>query len=293
MKNENSRKLIIVGIALIILIISLFQNFVSFSTLTSEIALTMNTIDVKGCLIVCGGLGALILGFMIINKPAIFFGYLLSLGGYVYTAFVIIKASKLASGYNRLSDIVNIDLHLGFYLYVLSAIMLLISLFVKSDNSEVEDNKYDVEQLDRDSFLLCNMVLGVKEIPFNTLVLLKRDDNDLLINYQNGETCNTYKIPLNTIVDIVLSQDMSIGNEDNSLDGMSTVLAYSLFGGNLIAAMGASEIMNAVTDDYEKTEFKTCFVITIKYKNGDEESEIKVKAKKNPKEFIKKFKNME
>lgn len=294
--KKNYKTLFVLG-ALILLIISEFQTFITLSSMSGNEILSIDTIKVKGTIIVGIGIILLLYGCKSKNIVTLFAGYLASLGGYTYTYFSLLKVIKIIEGTGsiKVRGIINIKYEMGFYLYVLSAVVILISIFV-NHKEKVETGNYNTEELDFDSFLLCNKILGIKEIPYNALVLLKKSDNNLSIEYQYEEKINNYLIPLNTIKDISSTQDMAIDYSSNELEDFNsanTLLSYSLLAGHPLAAMGANKLLDELTVDYEKGKITSWFIITIKYEQDGEILELKFKTKKNPRKFIEKLKNME
>ena len=289
-KNKTNPKLLVLLLGLCIFIISMFQKYVVIASLSGKIQISMNTADINGTLFVA--IGIIIILYSLKKQDGIIslIGYLVSLGGYTYAFASTIKALNLSS------DSIEISFGIGFYLYIISAIILLISVFVKKEKIIIDNENYNVEKLDTDSFILCNMLLGIKEIPYNSLLLLKKSDSNLSIEYQYEEKINNYLIPLNTIKDISSTQDMAIDYSSNELEDFNsanTLLSYSLLAGHPLAAMGANKLLDELTVDYEKGKITSWFIITIKYEQDGEIHELKFKTKKNPQKFIEKLKNME
>lgn len=295
MKNTN-KKLLLVIVALVIFIVALFQKFIIFLGISGEVAKTYDTFGIKGTIFVEIGIIVIIYGYLKRNTIGSIIGYLLSLGGYSYTFFTLFKLLNSGVNGKKFTDILTPVYGLGFYLYILSAVILIISIFIKNNTDDVDKSNYNIEGIDKDSFILCNMILGIKEIPFNSLVLLKKVDNALSIDFHNGDNVSSHTIPLDSIIDMSISEDLSVSHGDlltSNVTSANTLLSYSLLAGHPLAAMGANALLDNLTADYEKTDVKTWFIITIKYKQNEEELEIRFKTSKNPKSFVDKFKNME
>ena len=288
-------------VALVIFIVALFQKFIIFSEISGKVAKTFDTYGLKGTVLVGIGIIVIIYGYLRRNTIGSIIGYLLSLGGYSYTFFTLFKLLNSGVNGKKFTDILTPVYGLGFYLYILSAVILIISIFIKNNTDDVDKGNYNVDGIDKDSFILCNMILGIKEIPFNSLVLLKKVDNALSIDFHNGDNVSSHTIPLDSIIDMSISEDLSVSHGDlmtldvvnSDVASANILLAYSLFPGYPLASMGINSFLDNLLADYEKTDVKTWFIITIKYKQNEEELEIRFKTSKNPKSFVDKLKNME
>ena len=287
MKRGNIKTIIII-IALSVLVIASFEPFLILARPDWSSSRMMTTFSIKGVWVAIGGVAVLLYSYVVGKKGLTLISYLVSFFGYGYTFYVINKAINLLEDPAQRYGVIDINYQIGFYLYVVSGIILLISIFVGNKSEEIPNN-YDTKELDKDSFLLCNMLLGVKEIPYNLLVLLKKVDDSLSLEYQVGEEIKNIKIKLDKIKDISYQPDLTIDYSDNSLGDKTmanTLLSYSLLAGHPVAALGATGLLNNLTEDYEEGKVKTCYIVVIKYMDNAEEKELKLKVRKNPNRFI-------
>ena len=286
MKKEKNNGLLVAIIYLCIVNISGFLKFVTFEMRS------FNTFDIKGVWLVSLGSFILLYSAKTHNKMARMISYVISIIGYYLTFTTLNKVIKSLEG------LLTAQYEIGYYLYILSAIFLtiIIILTIHYHFNKIS-NEYNKRKLDTDSFILCNTILGFKDIPYDSLILLKKENNSyLFLDYKKDNNILSIKIPLKDIEKIESNIDLSMDYSNNqTIDNQSAnmLLSYSIIGNSSLLAHAGTSLLNELTEDYNKADIKTWYILAIKYMDKKEIKEIKLKTKKNPDRFIEKIKNME
>ena len=150
---------------------------------------------------------------------------------------------------------INILIDSYFYIYLSSSIFLIISLFIntsKNDENINEINNYNdilPNNLNKDNFIFFNFIVGIKEIPFNEIVLLVNNisDNTMDLIYKNNDISNTKKIDYKDIINISYSSKVRTSIKDKEVkenETKSLLLSTVMFGGSPIAHMLANSAFN-------------------------------------------------
>ena len=282
MKTKTNFKQVIAGVGVVLVIISGFLKFIDFSY-EGVVSNTYNTFDIVGTYMVLVGGLVLIYGIGTKNKLVSIIAYVICFLGYGYTFYKVYSVIRSVSG------IVDYRLYVGFYIYIVTALIFISTLFVDNNKQEESDIPNELKNVDRDSFIIGNMLLGFKEIPYNDLVLLKIENSMLSLSYKNGDNIDEKKILVDNVNAVTFVPDLSVSSaiSDESVDTANMLLAYSVLGGPVKGMIGY-QLLNFLTDDYEKVDFKTSYVVTIKYIDNGEEHEVKIVTGKAPKGFTEK-----
>lgn len=219
---------------------------------------------------------------------------IISLLTYIWTYYLVYQMIEYINEINILIDSY-------FYIYLSSSIFLIISLFIntsKNDENINEINNYNdilPNNLNKDNFIFSNFIVGIKEIPFNEIVLLVNNisDNTMDLIYKNNDISNTKKIDYKDIINISYSSKVRTSIKDKEVkenETKSLLLSTVMFGGSPIAHMLANSAFNtffdSVTNNDDKVNFNVEFEIIINVLINGEEIKIILVTDTEPKEFI-------
>ncbi|MDD6224310.1 MAG: hypothetical protein PUB18_04845 [bacterium] len=291
---EKNNKLTAAIINFIVIVIAAFQPFMSFDT--QEFL----TGSIKGYYSVMIGCLLFIYAHKVKSKMVTILAYLFATIGFVTTF------TKVYEVVNDVKGILSVEYGLGFYLYISTAIIFIITIFIPNMASKEVKNQgsittndhlnIDVTGIDPDSFHICNMILGIKDIPFHSVVLLKHDSdrNVLSLEYSKEKKIMMIKIPVSNIQELSFKSDISISyvqQEKNSADieAANELLVYSLIGTGIPGILGAN-LVNSLVTDYQKPDLTVSYLITVKCLYQTELIEIKLTTKKKPEAFISRIK---
>ncbi|MDO5569163.1 MAG: hypothetical protein Q4G04_03535 [bacterium] len=239
--------------------------------------------------------------YMVITNKNANFMIILSLLTYVWTYYLMQQLIEYLSE-------VNIIIEPFFYIYLSSAVFLIISLFFndkKQDNKKPltnfqNENTEMTNSLNKNNFMFASFVLGLKEIPLNTEVLLVNNvlDNSLDLIYFVDNNNRTIKFPTNIIKQISYKSDIRMQNiskkfESNEMKSM--LLSAVTFGGTPLLQFAGAHVFNsffdAVSNNYDKVDFNVYYEITIETLIDGQEIEYVLNTDSNPEEFIKQVSN--
>lgn len=106
---------------------------------------------------------------------------------------------------NNITD-VNITISNNFYLYLSSSVFLLFSLFINDNKKEetIEKLSSSGNDFDDSLFLFTSFVLGIKEIPFDSEVLITNnlEENTINLIYRINNSNQNFQIQKNKIKNI-------------------------------------------------------------------------------------------
>lgn len=234
--------------------------------------------------------------YMVINNKNANGMIVLTILTYLWTYYLVQQMIKYITD-------VNIIIEPLFYVYLSSAIFLVISLFfndkktdknVKTNFQNLNNNVTD--SLDKNNFLFANFILGMKGIPFNTEVLLVNNvpDNSLDLIYAIDNNNQTIKLPIGTIRNISYKTSMQIQNiskKTESNETKSMLLSAVVFGGNPMLQLAGNSAFNSMFDEisnnYDKVNFNSYYEITIETLINGQEVKFIMNTKTYPNEFVK------
>ena len=200
--------------------------------------------------------------------------------------------------YQMLENITDIKLSIdpNFYVYLSSSLFLFISLFFNpikiTDNKQEttnQANKLDVvsnNNLSENNFIFTNSIIGLKEIPYNTTVLLVNNipNNSIELIYNINNINQTKSFPINIVKSITYANKVRTSNVSKKIDENKTksmLLSAVVFGGNPLVQMmgnsGFNSLFNSLSNNYEK-------VIELLINN--ESSKLVFSSQTNPESFI-------
>ena len=234
--------------------------------------------------------------YMVINNKNANGMIVLTILTYLWTYYLVQQMIKYITD-------VNIIIEPLFYVYLSSAIFLVISLFfndkktdkiVKTNFQNLNNNVTD--SLDKNNFLFANFILGMKGIPFNTEVLLVNNvpDNSLDLIYAIDNNNQTIKLPIGTIRNISYKTSMQMQNiskKTESNETKSMLLSAVVFGGNPMLQLAGNSAFNSMFDEisnnYDKVNFNSYYEITIETLINSQEVKFIMNTKTYPNEFVK------
>ena len=162
------------------------------------------------------------------------------------------------------------------YIYYSSALFLIISLFFNIKN--VESNKPQNETLtngdniDKNNFLFTNIILGFKEIPYYTTILLVNNISDKTLDliYTIDNNKQIKKIPLDAIKNITYRDKVKVSNSMKKVEENETksvLLSAVVFGGNplmqLAGNSGFNTLFETLSNNYDKVDYNVEYEINI------------------------------
>ena len=219
---------------------------------------------------------------------------IISLLTYLYTYYL---ANQMI---NVLTDI-KITFEPTYYIYLSSAILIIISLFLnepKPQNNNLLENNLN---LDKNDFIFTNFVMGIKELPFNTVILLINDTlkNSINLNYSlDNVNEKTIELSKNTIKNITYTKKVKLTNVSKTTEDHQTksmLLSVAMFGGHPIMQMlGAQEfnsLFDAVSNNYDKVKCDNYYEIMLETTLNNEDIKLVFNTDTNPEIFINKIIN--
>ena len=234
--------------------------------------------------------------FSIVCLPEGFYVYLFNIGIIIYIIYKLINSSSI-----RLTSFVL----LLFLIYILSfcllyiiyicyelnntknivficlipflAIMPINSIF--NDNQNIKKRK---EKKSNENILYTNLILGSKDIPIHTEVILKNKEKNKTISleYILNQKTNIIDIFYDDIKDITYKTDMKMEKTGIDID-KKTRLQQS--GHSIFKTIGLNNI-------YEKVNFNPIYNITIAAIHNKKEVKFILETEDNPEKFIEKIK---
>lgn len=240
--------------------------------------------------------------YMVINNKNANIMIFLSLLTYVWTYYLVQQIIEYITD-------VNIIIEPFFYIYLSSAIFLIISLFFndkKQINKNISTNFQNpniniANNLNKNNFIFASFILGLKGIPLNTEVLLVNNvpDNSLDLIYAIDNNNQTIKLPIGTIKNISYKISMRIQNiskKTESNETKSMLLSAVVFGGNPMLQLAGNSafksLFDGISNNYDKVNFNTCYEITIETLIDGQEIKFILNTDTNPEEFTKQILNI-
>lgn len=191
-----------------------------------------------------------------------------------------------------------------FYLYLSSYLFLFIAMFFSAKTSKnivQETKEKETSPVQKEDFLFTRFLIGTKEIPYNTSVLLVNNvpSQTLDMIYMAEQQKTTKQIPLNNITNLSHIGKLRTTNyvktvEENQTKSM--LLSAAMFGGSpllqLLGTNGFRTFFDSVSNNYDKINFSTEYEITIQFMENNMEQQLKVISDENPEIFIQQIKNI-
>ena len=197
---------------------------------------------------------------------------------------------------NNITD-VNITISNNFYLYLSSSVFLLFSLFINDNKKEetIEKLSSSGNDFDDSLFLFTSFVLGIKEIPFDSEVLITNnlEENTINLIYRINNSNQNFQIQKNKIKNISCTSRARTAIKNKEVEDNETkslLLSAVMFGGNPIVQTlgndGFNMLFNTLSNNYDKVEFNVEYEIIIEYLMDNQLKRIVVVSKINPKKFL-------
>ena len=197
---------------------------------------------------------------------------------------------------NNITD-VNITISNNFYLYLSSSVFLLFSLFINDNKKEetIEKLSSSGNDFDDSLFLFTSFVLGIKEIPFDSEVLITNnlEENTINLIYRINNSNQNFQIQKNKIKNISCTSRARTAIKNKKVEDNETkslLLSAVMFGGNPIVQTlgndGFNMLFNTLSNNYDKVEFNVEYEIIIEYLMDNQLKRIVVVSKMNPKKFL-------
>ena len=184
------------------------------------------------------------------------------------------------------------DVKIGVYLFGISFILFIISLFIKEEKED--PNKKEIETMNKNVnnyFIIGEYVTGIKaDIKTKLCSLTNMENNQgIKILFPNNDNVISYDFLKTDINSITVSRRTILSETQNinKNDADSRLLVAALFGiyGTFLAQSG---IFKSV-DDYNKVNIKDIYQIEINYYYNKEENKkgtIIINTKESPKTFF-------
>lgn len=282
---KTSAKKIVTVIYLVLLFYSGFKTFVRFDT---EYLLTFK---IKGFSIVFTTSMFLLYTVYANRKKFYYIVVPIIFAGFGYTFYVV---------YRTYSEMMQLEF--GFYLYIASFILFIISLIFpmqesknhleeKSTIQKVISDMKQKEQM-QDSYMMGTYLFGIKGKPelsnHSCVITTNKDSKDIVLVIESNEVFQ-YEIKYEQIEIITVKSGLSMSSggmhqvEDHSME--RAVLASALLGiwGPII-----SESIGNLGES-EKVNYKITYTVEVHYKLNEEKKKVVLTFHENPDRFFEKF----
>ncbi len=264
--------------------------------------ISLLTYEVKGFSI------ALISGFFMIamlfrtNKSFFYLACLGAISGQVYTFIALYSQKIISSGFT---------FSLGFYLYVLAFILLVISLFLKIDDKKsiaydektlinnfannITDNNNNIA----DSYVFGTYIFGIdgyENLVDKACCLCRDNKNNVLILYTvNNNVVSKMEFKFDDVLDInskkrVILNETLEKKQDHTVENQ--LLASAIVAAPFGALIGSSKIFNDANVS-SKVNFKEVYELSVEYKTSEKTKTLMIYCTENPEMFSNKFKNLQ
>ena len=225
----------------------------------------------------------------------------LSLLTYIWTYYLVQRMIEYITD-------VTIVIEPFFYLYLSSAIFIIISLFFNPKKQEIKKLQTNFQNLNidvannlnKDNFIFANFILGLKGVPINTEVLLVNNiqDNSLDLIYAINDNSQTIKLPIGNIKNISYKNCIRMQNVSRKVESNETksrLLSAVVFGGNPILQLAGNSAFNSIFDEisnnYDKVNFNSYYEINIEALINNQEVKFIMSTDTYPNQFIKQILN--
>lgn len=263
---------------------------------------SMDIFEIKGFSIIL--LGTIIYAYGLKTEKKLIYiaSHIITIIVYIYSIYLILSTANTLNSYVEMDDIgiFFAGLGNGTYIYILSAILFFISIFLpdynknttnKTINNKELTNKLGLEQnnnIQEDNYIFCKYIYGCKELNgYKDGALRINNDNSLsIILLTENNTIQEKKIDYNEIKNINIKNSVVIAeNQPKTNDNTfaNTVLASAIIGG-AAAPLAANFLSNQISE-YSKISERIIYEIIIELNNGL----IMIQTKINPQRFISKI----
>ena len=279
MKLNDKNRFLLVIINFSILILS---GFIDLFYLNGE---GINTMGIRGFSLVVIAHLFLLCRAKKYDKSFNNMSIIFAIGGYGLSFYTVYRIYSLY--------VYEFKLSIGFILYFMSLVIYIYSIIKLKDEEKRENlEKYNLVDVDEDLFMICNMIVGLKEIKYNCVLLIKNclEFGYLLIEYKENDSLKRIEIKKEDIIEVKYDVDVLVNHKksDNSTRDASFLVIYSILVSTGIGAV-SSIALSSLMDSYNGTNTKTWFNIEISFKKDNELVKLKVYTSKQPKSFVDKI----
>jgi len=276
----------------------------TYSGICEAYILNHDTIDifqVKGFSIILMGSIMYSYGLNTKKKLISIISYIITIIVYIYSINLILTLANTVNSYVEMDDmsIFLAKIGNGTYIYILSAILFLINIFIPSSKENTLNNSNQTELTEKlgieenktiqdDNYIFCKYIYGFKELKSYTDGAIKINNDNSISIIVIGENNQTQekKIYYNEIKNInikssVVITENSPKTNDNTL--ANTLLASAIIGGTM-APLAANFLSNQM-NEYSKISEKVIYEIIIEINTGL----VMIQTKLNPQKFISKI----
>ena len=267
---KNRKKILI--LALVILIISFFLD--SFTVIDCY---CLNRITIlKITLLLPITMLCALYGAFYSKKRTYYIGMIIS--SCIY-AFVIIKSIFNAYTFAN-----------GFYVYLLSFVIMLLSLLFDRDVKEKKDKKRHkkktTKEKDNKKYVVGRYIYGIKKKPklYNSPCVILKDNTNLKVLILSDPDVETV-IPNYKIIDITYKEDILIKREDSLSSEEKKHIAKYIYNSKTKVDMLEKRLDD---NSKKKMSFTLKYEVKIKYKTTKVDKELLIQTDMNPKEILEK-----
>lgn len=265
-----------------VLIFAGIQVFVTINSLVS-----MDTYQIKGYSLVMIAFLFFIYSIFTNKKPVYYISIVFIIGGYTYTFYTLYRINDNALSFKS-----------GFFLYVLSFILFIITLLLKiKTKNKKEDNNLikSISQTSKNSsveekYIIGTYLYGIKGKPEfsnrSCAVTTNGDSKNLIIILTSNSTFN-YEIKYEQIQKITVKKGLSISHGSTQLAEDHTTEKMML--GYALAGIWGSMLVENLNSSSDKIKYSVGFTVEILYKIGEESKKIVIEFPQNPDYFFRSY----
>lgn len=246
-------------------------------------------------------------------KNSYYFSCIGALGGHIYTAYIvyqkILKQSSL-----------NFSLQIGFYLWALATVLLLIDLFLKFEKSDkvpvegdnvlnnvlnnsdlsnmnnLDANNDSVNNTNVGNYVLGTYIFGVngyESAADKACALINDVNNRVLTLYTiNADNTGTVKLDFSydTVIEVkskkkIIMNEVTVQKKDHTVENQ--LLGVALLGGPLGAVVGNSKLFNDNSVN-TKVNYNSLYELSVEYKVEKGSKILMIYCNEDPSEFVNK-----
>ena len=177
----------------------------------------------------------------------------------------------------------------GFYVYILSFVIMLVSLLFDRDVKEKKEKKRHkkktTKEKDNKKYVVGRYIYGIKKKPklYNSPCVILKDDTNLKVLILSDPDVETV-IPNDKIIDITYKEDILIKREDSLSSEEKKHIAKYIYNSKTKVDM----LEKRINDSKKKMSFTLKYEVKIKYKTTKVDKELLIKTDMNPKEILEK-----
>ncbi len=260
--------------------------------------MSLDMMEIKGASLTMGlSIFYLVLVYQKKKIPTLILSIIL-FGLFGYTFYVFINFDSLVS----ISSQYIIDqTHYGqgFYLYIASFIIFILSTVIPFKKTKTEKNKL-VEQVEsenmEDQYILANYIYGLEKradlFKKLSVIIAKSEETDLKIRIDSPQN-DRLSIPKQNILKIDIKQAVIPQEVMTTINESELLRLISIYGDYDSQVTHAARMAYSIRGDritsYYKMVNTSVYDITITYKDNEIEKKLMFQTKENPNEFLEKL----